>query len=402
MDPAAKPAVPPAARAPQSASDPLLEWRREFPSLGATLHFASHTLGAMPRGVEESLAGYARVWAARGIRAWEEGWFALPTVVGDLLAGLLHGAPGSVSMHENVTMAQAVALSAVDFTPPRNRLVCGAEDFPSVLYLYQGLAHRGVEVVRVAAREDRTLREEDLIAAIDERTAVVAVSQVMFRTAQLLDIGRITRRAREVGALTLIDAYQAVGTVPVDVAALGIDFLTGGSVKWLCGGPGAGYLYAGPRAARLEPALTGWMAHERPFDFDSGPMAWHAGPRRFWTGTPGIPSHLAARPGYEIVSRIGAAAIREKSLRQTARLIAWADEFGFRVGSPREDARRGGTVVLDLPDAARVCEALLRRDVLCDHRPGVGLRLAPHFYTRDDEVDEVMKRIRDEARRFGG
>jgi kynureninase len=188
----------------------------------------------------------------------------------------------------------------------------------------------------------------------------------------------------------------------VDVGTLGIDFLTGGSVKWLCGGPGAGYLYTGPRAARLEPALTGWMAHARPFDFDPEPMSWDEGPRRFWTGTPGIPAYVAARPGYEIVAAIGVAAIREKSLRQTARLIAWADEFGFRLVSPRADARRGGTVVLDLPNAASVCQALLQGEVLCDHRPGVGLRLAPHFYTRDDEVDEVMKRVRDEAARAGG
>jgi kynureninase len=396
MNPTAKSVV-----APPSTSDPLLEWRREFPTVEATLHFASHTLGAMPRGVADALSRYAQVWTMRGIRAWEEGWFGLPTEVGNLIARMIYGAPGSVSMHENVTAAQAVALSAVDFTPPRNRLVCSAEDFPSVLYLYEGLARRGVEVVRVAAREGRTLHEDDLIAAIDERTAVVAISQVLFRTAQLLDVARIARRAREAGALTLIDAYQAVGTVPVDVATHGIDFLTGGSVKWLCGGPGAGYLYASPRASRLEPAFTGWMAHARPFAFDPGPMAWDDGPRRFWTGTPGIPSYIAARPGYEIVAAIGVGAIREKSLRQTARLIAWADEYGFRLGSPRAAEQRGGTVVLDVANAAAVGEALLRRDVLCDHRPGVGLRLAPHFYTRDDEVDEVMKRVRDEVARAG-
>ena len=391
------------ARLEPLTADPLLAWRREFPTVDATLHFASHTLGAMPRGVEEALARYARAWTLRGVRAWEEGWFALPTEVGDLLARLIGGAPGSVSMHENVTTAQAIALSAVDFAPPRRRLVCCAEDFPSVLYLYEGLARRGVEVERVPAREGRTLDEDDLLAALDERTAVVAVSHVLFRTAQVLDIGRIARRAREVGALTLVDAYQAVGTVPVDAGALGIDFLTGGSVKWLCGGPGAGYLYAGPRAAaRLEPALTGWMAHERPFDFDSGPMRRHAGARRFWTGTPGIPAIAAARPGVEIVAAIGVEAIREKSLRQTARLIAWADEFGFRPVSPRAPERRGGTVVLDVPDAAAVCDALLRQEVLLDHRPGVGLRLAPHFYTRDEEVDEVMRRVRDEVRRAGG
>jgi len=389
--------------APSPATiDPLLEWRREFPSLEHTLHFASHTLGAMPRGVGEALAGYAEAWRTRGIRAWEEGWFALPTRLGNHVASILGAPVGTVSMHENVTIAQAVALSAVDFRPPRDRLVCGAEDFPSMLYLYEGLARRGAHIVRVPARDGRAMSEDDLIAAIDERTAVVAFSMVLFRTAQVLDVARIAARARALGALTLVDAYQAVGTVPVEAAAWGLDLLTGGSVKWLCGGPGAGYLYASPTVApRLEPAITGWMAHARPFDFDSGPTVRDAGARRFWTGTPGIPSYVAASPGYEMVDRIGVAAIREKSLRQTGRLATLAEEAGLRVGSPRAPERRGGTVVLDLPHADRVCAALLARDVLLDFRPGVGLRLAPHFYTRDDELDEVMRRVTAAARELG-
>ncbi|NOT32771.1 MAG: aminotransferase class V-fold PLP-dependent enzyme [Candidatus Eisenbacteria bacterium] len=385
-----------------TSTDPLLTHREQFPTLEHTLHFISHSLGAMPRGVEESLAGYARTWRERSIRAWEEEWFELPTRIGDLLAGILNAPVGSVSMHGNVSEAQALFLSALDFAPPRNRLVCGAEDFPSMLYLYEGLARRGVEVVRVSAREGRHVQVEDLVEAIDERTAVVAISHVMFRTAQVLDLAPITARAHAAGALTLIDAYQSVGTVPVDVSALGVDALTGGSVKWLCGGPGAGYLYVAPRvAAGLSPAVTGWMAHENPFDFDSGPMRRHAGARRFWTGTPSIPSYLAARPGYELVASAGVTTIRAKSLRQTARMIAWADEFGMRVSSPRDAAARGGTVVLDVPGAARACAALLARDVLLDFRPGVGLRLAPHFYTRDAEVDQVMRQVRDEVRGAG-
>ena len=385
---------------PTGTRDDLLEWRREFPTLDHTLHFISHSLGAMPRGVEEALARYASLWRERGIRAWEEDWLELPTRVGNVLAGIVHAEPGTIAMLENVTTAQAVALSAVDFTPPRNRLVCTVEDFPSVLYLYEGLARRGVQVVRVPARDHHRIDEREVVAAIDERPAVVAISHVLFRSAQLLDLGPIVRRAREAGALTLIDAYQAVGTVPLDLAALDVDMVTGGSVKWLCGGPGAGYLYVSPRVRQaLRPGLTGWMAHERPFDFDSGPMRWHEGPRRFWTGTPGIPSFSAALPGYQIVARIGVQAIREKSLRQTGRMLEWADEFGFRVGSPRENDRRGGTVVVDVPHAGEVCQALLAADVLLDYRPGVGLRLAPHFYTRDDEVDVVMARVRDEVRR---
>jgi kynureninase len=383
-------------------ADRLIEWRSEFPTVESTLYFVSHSLGAMPRGVEEEFRRYAETWKTRGIRAWEEGWFGLPTEIADVLGRILNAEPGTVALCENVTIAQAIALSAVEFRAPRNRMVCSAEDFPSVLYLYEGLARRGAEVVRVQPRTGRTIEEADVIAAIDERTAVVALSHVLFRNSQVLDLAPIARRAREAGALTLIDAYQAVGTVPVDVRALGVDMLSGGSIKWLCGGPGAGYLYVSPRARpRLEPALTGWMAHERPFDFDSGPTRRDSGARRFWTGTPGLPGFLAARSGYEIVARIGVGAIREKSLHQTARMIALADECGLRVSSPRDAAQRGGTVVLEVAGAEGVCGALLASDVLLDYRPGVGLRLAPHFYTRDEEVDLVMTRVRDEVRRAG-
>lgn len=393
-----------------SVADPLLAWRSEFPSVETTLHFASHTLGAMPRGVEDALRRYARLWTSRGIRAWEDEWFALPTALGDLLAGILGAAPGTVTMCENVTIAQAIALSAVDFAGERRRLVCTGGDFPSLLYLYEGLARRGAEVVRVPARPAPPPDEmphhvavEEVVAALDERTAVVALSHVLFRTSEVLDLAPIVQRAHEVGALVLVDAYQSVGTVPVDVAALGIDLLTGGSVKWLCGGPGAGYLYASPQVRdRLEPAITGWFAHADPFAFDTGPVRRDSGARRFYTGTPGIPGYAAARPGYEIVARIGVDAIRDKSLRQTARLIALADDRELRVVSPRTPERRGGTVCLDVPHADVVCRELLRSDVLLDFRPGVGLRLAPHFYTRDDELDRVMQRVAEEVRKAGG
>lgn len=379
--------------------DRLLDWRPEFPTVEATLHFISHSLGAMPRAAEESLRRYADTWKTRSIRAWEEQWFELPARLGDTIAKILHGAPGSVSIHPNTTMAQAVALSALELAPPRNRLVCTAEDFPSMLYLYEGLARRGVEVVRIPARDGHTIREEDVIAAIDERTAVVAISQVLFRTSQVLDVAPIVSRAHDVGATVMLDAYQAVGVFPVDVAALDIDLLAGGTIKWLCGGPGVGYLYVSPRIQPpLQPTLTGWMAHERPFDFDPV-MRWSEGPRRFQTGTPSIPSVLAAQPGAEIVAAIGVEAIRRKSLRLTDRMIARADELGFPVVSPREPDRRGGTVVLDVQHAERVCQELLRGDVMLDHRPGVGIRLAPHFYTREDEVDVAMKKVGEQVAR---
>lgn len=380
-------------------TDPLLAFRKLFPTVERTLHFASHTLGAMPAEVEDSLLEYVRTWRDRGIRAWEEKWMAVPGQVSGSLERLVHAEPGSVSLHPNVTVAQAVAFSCVDFRPGCNEVVCTAEDFPSELYLYEGLERRGAQVVRVPARDGRNILESDIVAAITERTAVVAISMVMFRSSQMLDLAPILARAREVGALTLLDGYQAVGVVEVDVQALGADLLVGGSIKWLCGGPGTGFLYVSPRVqAQLQPALTGWFAHEQPFAFDAGPQRLHAGARRYWNGTPCIPAYLAARPGFALVAEIGGAAIRAKSLRLTGRMLELAAEYGFRVVSPLEPARRGGSVCLDVPNAERICQRLLAGDVLLDFRPGVGLRLAPHFYTRDDEVDVVMNRIRDFAR----
>ena len=379
----------------RTVADPLLAWRARFPSLEGVLHFASHTLGAMPAEAEAALVEYASAWSERGIRAWEERWMQIPGEVAGSVERLIQAESGSVSLHPNVTVAQAVALSCLEFGPGRNRVVCSDEDFPSVLYLYEGLVRRGAELVRVPAREGRRIDESDLVGAIDERTALVAVSHVLFRTAQLLDLAPVLARAHAVGAISMVDAYQSVGAVDVDVRVLQPDFLTGGSVKWLCGGPGTGYLYVHPRVhARLHPAITGWFAHEQPFAFEPGPQRLHEGERRFWNGTPCIPAYCAARPGFGIAAEIGGDAIREKSLRLTGRLLALADHHGFAVGSPREEARRGGTVCLDVPNADKVCARLLADDVLLDFRPGVGLRLAPHYYTRDDEVDDVMGRVR--------
>jgi kynureninase len=375
--------------------DPLLAWRTRFPSVESVLHFASHTLGAMPAEAESALLEYTSAWAGRGIRAWDERWMRVPGELTGALEQLIQAEPGSISLHANVTLAQAVALSCLEFQPERNRVVCTSEDFPSVLYLYEGLERRGAEIVRVAARDGRRIDEADLLAAIDERTALVAASHVLFRTSQLLDLAPVVAKARAVGALSMVDAYQSVGVVDVDVRSLAPDFLTGGSIKWLCGGPGTGYLYVSPRVyTKLNPAITGWFAHEAPFAFDSGPTRLDTGERRFWNGTPCIPAYCAARPGAVIAAEIGGEALREKSLRLTGRLLALADEDGLAVGSPREPARRGGTVCLDVPNAERVCARLLAEDVLLDFRPGVGIRLAPHHYTRDDEVDEVMRRVR--------
>ena len=362
----------------------LLGYREQFPILAETTYLINHSLAAMPAAAEERLAEYARVWRTRGVRAWEEGWWELPVTVGDQIARLIGAPPGSVSMHQNVTIAEAVVLSCFSFEGERRRIVYEDGNFPSVRYLYQ--AARGAEVV--VAPDD-----EGVVGAIDERTLLVPVTHVLFRSGRIQDVEAIVARAHEAGALVVLDAYQSVGTVPLDVTELGVDFAVGGSVKWLCGGPGAAWLYVRPDLAEtLEPALTGWQAHARPFAFEPE-QDYAQGAWRFLTGTPNVPALYAATAGYDIVEEIGIERIRERSVEQTTLLIALLEEAGFDPGSPREPERRGGTVVVKTPDFQAVNQELAARGIMCDCRPETGLRLGPHFFNTDDELRYAVEQI---------
>ena len=372
-------------------SDTLLSFRSEFPILERTTYLVSNSLGAMPRAVPARLAEYAEQWASLGVRAWAKGWWDMPLALGDELAPLIGAAPGTVAMAPTVTFAQAVVLSAMSFSGGRDTIVMSALDFPSVRYLYEEMAPKlGARVVVVPSDDGVSTDEDRLCAAIDERTALVAISHVLFKSAYIVDVARVAAHAHRVGALVSLDAYHSVGVVPVDVRAIGADFLTGGVLKWLCGGPGGCFLYASPEAsARLAPALTGWQAHAHPFAFD-GEMEYADGAARWLGGTPVIPALFANLEGPRIVRRAGMDAIRAKSMRQTARLVELADARGYPVTAPRDPLKRGGTVAFDVPHGAEVARALLARDVIIDYRPGAGIRVAPHFYTNDDEVERVV------------
>src|SRR6266536_2596 len=364
----------------------LLDYRDEFPILADTTYLINHSLGAMPAAAEERLLEYAESWKTRGVRAWEEGWWELPLTVGDQLARLIGAPPGSVSMHQNVTLAEAVVLSCFGFDGERRRIVYEQGNFPSVRYLYQAQARNGAEI-KVAPDD------EGVVDAIDERTLLVPVTHVLYRSGRIQDIEAIVSRAHEAGALVVLDAYQSVGTVPLEVTALGVDFAVGGSVKWLCGGPGAGWLYVRPDlASTLEPALTGWQAHTRPFAFEPE-QDYAEGAARFLTGTPNVPALYAATAGYDVIEEVGVERIRARSVEQTALLVELLEEAGYQVGSPREPARRGGTVVVRTPDFQAVGEELGARGVLCDYRPDVGLRLGPHFFNGDDELRFAVEQI---------
>ena len=376
-------------------TDDLLAWREEFPILANTVYLISHSLGAMPARTRDNLALYADAWATRGIRAWEEGWWEMPVRTGDLIGKIIGATSGEIVMQPNVSVCQSLVLSCFDWAAKRSKIVTDDLNFPSNLYIYRELQRTGARVVTVPSLDNITVPLDRILAAIDEETQLVSVSHVIFRSSYLQDVAAITRRAHEMGAKVVVDIYHSAGVLPVDVHALGVDFATGGSVKWLCGGPGAGYLYIRRDLwTELRPRLTGWVAHRNPFAFDNGDMDYADDSFRFLNGTPAIPALYAARAGYEIIAEVGVESIRAKSIRQTTRLIELAQEAGFTVRSPIDAARRGGTVVIDVPNGHEITQELSRRDFLVDYRPGAGIRIAPHFYSTDEEMELVIREIR--------
>lgn len=372
-------------------SDPLLSWRKEFPIVESCTYLVSHSLGAMPRRTAGYLQQFTDEWSTRGVRAWSEGWWEAGRTTGDLLAPIIGVPRGTISMHQNVTVAQAIIASCYRYDGPRNRIVMTALEFPSNMYLFEGFRRYGAEIVYVPSDDAMRANLGRMLDAIDERTVLVPLSLVLFKSACIQDAQAVIEKAHSVGARVILDIYQAAGTVPMDIEALGADFAVGGSVKWLCGGPGAGYLYVRPDLAReLEPGIVGWAAHAHPFTFSTGAIEYADAPERFQSGTPNVPSIYSARAGYEIVAEIGVEAIRAKSLGLTRRLIELAKEAGFRVNTPEADAERGGAVIIDVPNGSAVADELIRREVIVDYRPGAGIRMAPHFYNTMEEIDHAM------------
>jgi len=374
--------------------DNLDGWRDEFPILARTVYMISNSLGAMPRRTSQNLAEYAETWATRGVRGWEDRWWEMPIEVGDKIGRIIGAPSGSVSMHENVTTAHMVALSCLPPTSSRRRLVCSEMDFPSMIYLYRAQQAAGFELHLVPAEDDLTIHTDRMIEAIDDRTAFVAFSHVLFRTSYIMDAAAIAARAQEVGAAVILDTYQSVGIVPFDATTLAVDFAIGGCLKWLCGGPGNAFLYTRPdRLKSLRPSFTGWLSHQEPFAFDTGPVEPRRDAMRMMNGTPAIPAYYAALAGLDIVHEVGVPRIREKSQRLTARLLALVDQYGFTSAASRDPERLAGTVAVNVPDALQVSRVLKARNFMVDYRPGVGIRISPHFYNTLDEVDGIMAEI---------
>ncbi len=375
--------------------DPLLAWRGEFPILETTTYLINNSLGAMPRAVYDSLHDYADIWSTRGVRAWGEGWWGLNLEVGNRIGEIIGAPPNTISMHQNVSLAQGILLSCFDFDGSRNKVVIEGGIFPSVYYVLRGMLPPQIELHRVPSEDGGiSVPVERIIDAIDEHTLLVPISHVLFRSAYILDVKAIIERAHAVGAQVIVDGYHAVGVIPFDVCDLGADFYLGGVLKWLCGGPGGVFLYAREDHLKsVQPKLTGWMAHRRPFDFEVADIEFREDAFRLLNGTPAIPTLYAAQPGVEIIAKVGVENIRRKSKRQTALIVERAESAGFEVNSPSDPETRGGTGTVNPPHAYEISQALLARDILIDYRPNAGIRISPHFYNSDEEIHHAMDAI---------
>lgn len=381
-------------------ADSLLEYRKRFPALEECVHFISHSLGCVPAQAKEDLGAFFDLWQTKSITAWSD-WLPEVDRAAERISKIISATPGTVVMHQNVSGIMAVLASCFEYTPERNKVVYEALQFPTVSYVWQAEQRRGAKCVLVPSKDGTTIDTDAMLEAIDEQTLVVPISHVVFSSAYIQEVQKIVDRARQVGAHVILDCYQSIGTVPLDVTELGVSFACGGSVKYLCGGPGAAWLYVRKDLIeKFTPRVTGWFGNEAPFAFTMPDQSYAETIWRYMGGTPAVAALYQARAGQQIIAEIGVRKIREKSLVMTQTCIDWVDELGMKLNSPRAAERRGGSVVFDFVGAADICRELNRRKFFCDHRPGAGIRIAPHFYSKREEIDlffAELKKIRSGA-----
>jgi kynureninase len=378
-------------------ADSLLEYRKHFPALEECVHFISHSLGCVPAKAKDDLAEFFELWRTKSITAWSD-WLPEVDRGAARIAKIISAKQSNVVMMQNVSGIMAVLASCFEYTEQRNKVVYESLMFPTVSYVWQAEERRGAKCVLVPPSDGMTIDADAVCAAIDEHTVVVPIQHVVFSSAFIQDVRKISDRARQVGAHVILDCYQSIGTVPIDVVDLGVSFACGGSVKYLCGGPGAAWLYVREDLIeKFAPRVTGWFGNEAPFAFTMPAQSYADNIWRYMGGTPAVAALYQSRAGQELIAEIGVRKIRDKSLVMTQACIDHVDELGMKLNSPRAEAQRGGSVVFDFVGAADVCRELNRRKFFCDHRPGAGIRIAPHFYTKREEIELFfgeLKKIR--------
>lgn len=377
-------------------SAPVL--RDRFANLEGSTYLISHSMGAAPLAAREALVSYWNDWSDDGPEAWDW-WLPQIETIAAGIGSLLAAPSGTIALGPNVSAFQETIASALDFSGERCEVVYEALQFPTVTYVWDAWQRHGARIVCVPSDDGMTIPTERIAAAITERTALVILSHAYYVSGALVDVAAIVKRAREVGAMVMLDVYQTAGVIPIDLEKLDVDFAVGGSHKWLCGGPGCGFLYVrADRRMQFAPTATGWMAHAAPFAFEPAPMRYADSMMRYTNGTPAMLAYLVAAPGHALIAEVGLPAIRAHNIALTTLLLAEADARGIRTPTPRDPAKRSGWIALDVPDGARITRALIERRIFVDYRPGCGIRIGPHFYTTADEIlvlfgalDELMR-----------
>ncbi|MGA9945944.1 MAG: aminotransferase class V-fold PLP-dependent enzyme [Candidatus Cybelea sp.] len=379
------------------ASREFSQWRQQFPILASSTYLVSHSMGAAPLRARRMLESYWEEWAAEGPEAWER-WLPRIAEIADGIGAIIGAPAGSCFLGPNVSVLQAGIATCIDFRGERNEIVYEALQFPSLTYVWREWERYGAAVRIVPSDDGRTIPTERIIETITERTALAVLSHAYYVSGALADVRTIQEHCRRVGALLCVDAYQTTGVYPYDVTAWDLDLVTGGSHKWLCGAAGCGWVYLKPSLLEtFRPAVTGWMAHARPFAFEQAPIVHAPSMYRFGHGTPTIPGYVVAQPGHQIVASIGVARIRQRNVQLTEKIAAMALERGLHVNSPLNPERRTGWIGIDFDGSENACRRLIEQRVFVDYRPGCGIRVGPHFYTADAEIDEffrVLDRVR--------
>jgi kynureninase len=376
----------------------LSAYRAEFPVLARKAYLISASLGPVSIRSERYLRSYMDAWASKGApdHVWFEDIFPRMASLKRSFAAFAGCDVDEVAITTNISIALSTIASCLDASSERNRIVMSELDFPTDGHVWLAWTRRvGGEIEWLRSPDGLTIPLGEFDRAIDERTALVMVNRVLYRSSAIVDAKEVCRLARERGALTFVDDYHGLGIVPLDLHDLGCDLYAAGTLKWLCGGPGLVFLYARRELiGSLEPAVTGWFATRDPFAFDNQSLERHPTARRLEHGTPPAPVFFIAQGGLDVISEVGVEAIRARNGELQDRVIERADELGLDVRTPRERLSRGGVVNVRVgPDASKICHALLERDVCTDFR-GDGLRISPHFFNTEDDVDRCFEELR--------
>jgi selenocysteine lyase/cysteine desulfurase len=372
-----------------SAGD-VRRWRAEFPITEKYVYLNNCSLTPLPKRGAAALGEYARTWTELGGRAWYQHWVEQLDLLRADVARVLGADVDEIALEPAVSAALVTIASSFDYSK-RNKVVVSDIDFPTDGHTWLALAKAGVEVEFVHSPDGATVPLELFERAVDERTALVCTGHVYYTSGYIQDVTRLAAICHREGAALVVDAYQSIGAIPFDVHASGVDFLVGGTLKWLMGGPGMAFLYARrDRIAGANPTALGWWAMRDPFAFDVQHIDLSPTARRFEYGTPAVAAAYTARAGIGLLEEIGIDVVRERHMLLSQRLVDGAIAQGWRLGCVREAARRTPIVTLRHPEPARVVDALRARGCIADHRPGL-VRLSPHHFNTEDEMDATLE-----------